>query len=234
MVTEGMQDQANPLRPSNSDATRQSLILAALDRFGRNGFDATSTREIAKLAKANIAAISYHFGGKEGLRKACASHVAAFIGGVLEPMLIPIADTGDELTPSAAEQRLVAVFGGMVRYMAANAEAQPVVRFVLRELMDPGPVFEALFAGVIRPMHIRICRLWSIATGADPDSAETRIATLALIGQVMYFRIARPVVLRRLDWSDIGPDEAEALAAILSRHVSGAVRAAREERGARS
>lgn len=229
-----MQSPADSFRSPNSDATRQSLILAALDRFGRNGFDATSTREIAKLAKANIAAISYHFGGKEGLRKACAGHVAAFIGGALAPMLGQVAETEADMTPAAAERRLAAVVGGMVRYMAANAEAQPVVRFVLRELMDPGPVFEALFAGVIRPMHMRICRLWAIATGTDPDAADTRIATLALIGQVMYFRIARPVVLRRLEWTDIGPDEAETLAAILSRHVAGAVRAAREDRGERS
>ena len=35
--------------------------------FGEKGFAATSIREIAALAGSNIASISYHFGGKEGL-----------------------------------------------------------------------------------------------------------------------------------------------------------------------
>ena len=33
----------------------------------------------------------------------------------------------------------------------------------------------------------------------------------ALIGQLIYFRLARPAVLRRMDWRDIGPAEGEAI-----------------------
>ncbi|MBN9445309.1 MAG: TetR family transcriptional regulator, partial [Bosea sp.] len=49
------------------EGTRQALIRAGLDLFGRNGFDATSTREIAQAAGVNSAGIAYHFGGKDGL-----------------------------------------------------------------------------------------------------------------------------------------------------------------------
>ena len=57
---------------SAADMTRDALVRAALKLFGRQGFDGTSTREIAAEAKANIGSIAYHFGGKEGLRAACA------------------------------------------------------------------------------------------------------------------------------------------------------------------
>ena len=60
-----------------SDATRAALVAAGLDLFGRRGFEATSTREIAAAAGVNLAAIAYHFGSKDGLRLACADFIAA-------------------------------------------------------------------------------------------------------------------------------------------------------------
>ena len=66
-------------RDGPSDSTPQSLVEAALRLFGLKGYDATSIREIASEAKANVASIGYHFGGKDGLRRACAEQVAATI-----------------------------------------------------------------------------------------------------------------------------------------------------------
>ena len=53
-----------------SEETRRAILQAGLEHFALIGFDATSTRAIAKSANANLSAISYHFGGKEGLYKA--------------------------------------------------------------------------------------------------------------------------------------------------------------------
>lgn len=43
------------------------ILQAAAKLFAKLGLDKCSTREIAKESKSNISAISYHFGGKEGL-----------------------------------------------------------------------------------------------------------------------------------------------------------------------
>ena len=61
--------------------------MAGIRLFGAKGFEATSTREIASAANANIASIAYHFGGKEGLRLACAEMVGQRIQGVVGPVL---------------------------------------------------------------------------------------------------------------------------------------------------
>ncbi len=71
------QEQPQP----SVEQTRAALIHAALQLFGSKGFDATSTREIAALAKANIGSIAYHFGGKEGLRLAAADYIVETIQG---------------------------------------------------------------------------------------------------------------------------------------------------------
>jgi AcrR family transcriptional regulator len=50
-----------------SEATRKALIEAATAVFADKGYERGSVRLITQRAKANQAAIAYHFGGKEGL-----------------------------------------------------------------------------------------------------------------------------------------------------------------------
>src|SRR5579862_9588675 len=57
---------AENLAPNRNDL-RLRLLEAAIDVFGRHGFDGASTRMLAKAAGVNLQAIPYHFGGKEGL-----------------------------------------------------------------------------------------------------------------------------------------------------------------------
>lgn len=53
------------------DETKVRLLKAAGDLFARKGFDGVSVKEIADAADANVALVSYHFGGKKGLYEAC-------------------------------------------------------------------------------------------------------------------------------------------------------------------
>src|SRR5262245_56133679 len=57
-----------------SDATRSRLIEAAGHVFAEQGFKATTVRDICAKAGANVAAVNYHFGGKEGLYNAVLRH----------------------------------------------------------------------------------------------------------------------------------------------------------------
>ena len=50
-----------------SELTRQALLDAATVVFADKGYEGGSVRLITQRAKANQAAIAYHFGGKEGL-----------------------------------------------------------------------------------------------------------------------------------------------------------------------
>ena len=45
----------------------ENILFAAEKLFAENGFEGTSTREIAKAANVNISMISYYFGSKEKL-----------------------------------------------------------------------------------------------------------------------------------------------------------------------
>lgn len=54
-----------------SDKTRDLLLDEARKHFCEKGFNGASVRDICDGAGANVSAIKYHFGGKEGLYREC-------------------------------------------------------------------------------------------------------------------------------------------------------------------
>lgn len=208
-----------PATPSESP-TRAALIEAALQLFGRKGYDGASTRQIAARAGANIAAIAYHFGGKEGLRMACVDALSARLDGILpgEAAVLPA-------TPTKARAALEAILRAAVHFMAEPGPAQDFAVFILREVTMSGPLVDAIYARIIGPRHRTLCRLWGIATGRDPESEEVRLAVFAMIGQAIYFRIGQPMILRRLDWAEIDAERADRIADLLTRNLRTALAA---------
>ena len=69
--------------------TKLALILAAGELFAEHGLDGGSVRDIIEKADANIAAVSYHFGGKEGLFIEAVLHAFTHGGKVSDSLAIP-------------------------------------------------------------------------------------------------------------------------------------------------
>lgn len=183
--------------------TRGDLARAALHLFGRYGYAGTSTRAIAQRAGTNVASIAYHFGGKAGLRAACVDFVA-------QNMAQNFARFDDQplpATPAEARAALHEVLRAFVGLMVGVPQSQDIVAFITRELSDPGDATERLFTTIFLPRHTRICALWAVATGAPPESDTVKLAVFGLIGQVVYFRLAQPLVMRRMGWDSLGPDQ---------------------------
>lgn len=215
---------------ASAEKTRAALIEAGLRLFGEKGFAATSTREIAAEAKANIGSIAYHFGGKDALRDACAAHIVETVAHVADPVLAAIPPPANR---EEAEAQFRVAAERMAGFLVAAPQVSSFVQFILREIQHPGRAFDILYAGLVEKVHRRLCAIWAAASGDDAEGEETKIAVFTLIGQTVYFRIAREAVLRRMGWREIGPAEAglitgavldNALAALAARRTS------REER----
>jgi hypothetical protein len=125
-----------------------------------------------------------------------------------------LASTGEPADPEAAREQLLAALERLVAFMVASPEAGVIVQFILRELSHPTAALDIIYEGVFEPTHRRLCRIWAAATGEGAESEHTKIAVFTMIGQVIYFRIGRTAVLRRMGWSDIGTQEASAIAAV--------------------
>ena len=193
---------------------RKALIDAALALFGDKGFDATTTRELAAMAGVNIALIAYHFGGKDGLRIACGQEIGRRIATVVGTPRPP-----QNLTSASALDQLEFIVRAISTFMHTAPEAQKMVSFMIPELIRGGPVLDAIYDTFISPKHAELCALWSIASGQDADSDKVRLSIFALIGQIAYFRLAKPVVLKKMGWDDIGPDEARQIGDLIATNL---------------
>lgn len=199
----------------SADQTRAALVRAALALFGSKGFTGTSTREIATLARANIGSIAYHFGGKEGLRLAAADHIVETIQTIAGQALGGFdAISEPASSPEAAQAQLHEALDRMVLFIVAQPEAGEIVQFLLRELSQPTAALDRIYSGVFEPVHRKLCLVWEAATGEPAESDRTKLAIFTLIGQVVYFRIGREAVRRRMGWDAIGPRQATLVTAV--------------------
>lgn len=205
-----------PPLTASAEATRQSLLHAALRLFGEKGYDATSTRELAAAAKANIGSIAYHFGGKAGLYWACGDFIIERMQPLIGASLAAIRDPR-HLPRAAARQLILALIQRFAAFLLADKDASLIAPFMLRELAHPGDVFDKIYSAAMQPAHERLCLLWEAATGETAENPETILTLFAMIGQVLYFRIAATAVKKRLGWGEIRAAEAEAVIAAVTR-----------------
>lgn len=199
--------------------TRARLVEAALDVFGHQGFEGATTREIARAAGANLAAIVYHFGSKEALYTAVAEHVVAQVSGRIAQPFAMVVQRIDTLGPAEAREALRTLVSTFIdSFIGGGEEAARWARFVVREQLDPTPAFDIIYAFMGR-MHEVATKLVAIATGSDPDSTETKLRAFTFIGQGMIFRIAQELVLRRLGLQALGDEERELIKRIVTGHI---------------
>ena len=195
--------------------TRQRLLEAAVDVFGRQGFEGASTREIAKAAKANLAAIVYHFGSKEALHVAAAEYISGRAVALVGPAL-SAANTPDAVaSPAAARAALITVFETYADILLGEREAERWARFIVREQMQPTAAFEVIYR-MIGGAHATCARLVAIVIGRDPEDETVRLMVFTLMGQILVFRVAHALVLRGMGWRTLG----ERQRAIIKRLVA--------------
>jgi len=194
-------------RGERGEETRQRLLQAAIDVFGRHGFEA-STRQLAAAAGVNLAAIPYHFESKHGLYLAAAEHIAGEIRSRLEPALACARAALAEPPPDAADARtlLADILEAFARMMVDDASAS-WARFVIREQMEPSDAFDRLHGGFIGPAFATLAPLIARITGGAAEDERVRLQVPQLIGQILVLRSARATILRELDWTAIGEAE---------------------------
>ena len=187
------------------------LLDTAIREFGAKGLDGASTRGIAAEAGTAMSAITYHFGGKDGLYLAAAAHIEQKMkdgmAAVLDARTALAADD-----PAAARAALHKLVADMAERMAGEASADWTL-FIIREQLAPGEAFERLYAGAMGELLRTMGELVCAATGLR-DQTVSRIAAMTIFGEVRGLRASRAMWLRLLDRSAFGADD---LVAIQSR-----------------
>ena len=167
------------------DATKSRLLESAGEEFADKGYEAATVRAICERAKANIAAVNYHYGDKQGLYVAAVleAHRCGMEGWVPE-------ENSEE--PAEALRLYIQHFLTHVLALRGEGWRQSLM---LRELSRPTIALEILVRDAIRP---RFDALLSILQRINPAWSGPQLWMIAfsIIGQCLHYRMGAPVTAR--------------------------------------
>jgi len=134
--------RSQPTRPA---PTRERLLDAAERLVGEHGFATTSLRAITEAAGANVAAVNYHFGSKDGLLRAV---VARAMEAVNAERLRLLKDMDE---PTAEDLVRAFVMTGVSVVERGGKRRAELARFLGRVMCEPDPAIRRLFADEVGP-----------------------------------------------------------------------------------
>ena len=185
------------------EATKESIMTAAMRLFAEKGLKLVTVREICQAAKVNVALVNYHFRNKNGLYQACVERLFH-------------ENTGDELcaldrSVSDARSWRTAVRGwifGVSRALRATQDGTALVAgFFRQEMINPSPMCDLLRERYVIPVQDSLLRLIAMAV---EDVHEQYHWVDAIWSQLCAYVLRdsswnplfRPVDVEAENWSD--------------------------------
>jgi AcrR family transcriptional regulator len=182
--------------------TRQRIIDAAIQLFADQGFDATSVRDITTAASCNVAAVNYHFGGKEKLYVEAARSLLGDIQGTR------MATLGDELRSPAMktlEDFLHSFARAFVGPLLSGPRSRVFMTWFAREMVDQRLAPEFFFDEFIKPfMDLALTGMRRFTQNSTPP--QQMLCLMSVVGQLMHIVKGLQVFARSANAPPFIPD----------------------------
>jgi len=166
------------------DDTRARILDAAGEIFSVKGFDDTTVREICSKARANIAAVNYHFRDKQSL------YLETVKEAHCRRCSVPDFGWDDSTSP---EQKLFDYILQMVQDMVDDAGPGWHVPLLMREMARPTQACEHLVREYISPKFKRLQGIVDEFLGPDAPQEQRHLFAFTIVGQCLVYRFHRPV-----------------------------------------
>jgi AcrR family transcriptional regulator len=168
--------------------TRERVLRAAAQLFADRGFKKVTVRDICRAARANVAAVNYHFGDKGGLYRE-----------VLQLAIETMRATNDAARVAGrgqpAEERLREYIRVSLCRATNSSSAHWISRLIYREMNDPTPAFDALVEQGIRPRLDDLTAIVAEMLGCAPDLPCVLQCVTSIHAQWMLF-VPNPIAAR--------------------------------------
>jgi AcrR family transcriptional regulator len=211
-----------PLAAAGTDstgATRAALIEAASPMFADHGFEATRIRDIADKARANVAAINYHFGSKMGLYQ-------AVLKAQSEQMIANFPLQTPEVEKASPEERLQWLVKNILRRVLGSTEKDRPTRMCVREFVEPTEALDYLVKETVAAQHAITHSVVRAVAGRELPEDELSRHAISLVSQCIYYGLAEPMLTRLGVQIPRSEEEIDALAAHIVRFSLAGIRAA--------
>jgi TetR/AcrR family transcriptional regulator, regulator of cefoperazone and chloramphenicol sensitivity len=176
---------ARALQRVEVDLTRDKILEAAGQVFADRGYHAATVRDVCRLAGANVAAVNYHFRDKLGLYQEVLQQSAR---GAKKGMTAALESEGspEEILRAVVKARLQSLFG--------DARHDWQFRIMLHEVTQPTPVMARVVEEIMKPIYARMLALIGQILGLPPDHDKTRLCQQSIMGQILLYPLAWPLL----------------------------------------
>ena len=172
--------------------------------FADRGFKKVTIREICRAARANVAAVNYHFGDKSGLYRE-----------VLQLAIETMRATNDAARAAGkglpVEERLRQYINVSLCRAMSSGNANWISRLVHREMSDPTPTLDTIVDQAIRPRVDDLMEMVAEMLGCELDDARVSQCMTSIHAQWIMF-VPNPIASRFRAKLRLRADDAPALA----------------------
>ncbi len=199
--------------------TQQRLLEAAGEIFATRGFRAATVREICQRAGANIAAVNYHFGDKEGLYFAVLKSCSEAALKKYPPTL--------GLKPTATgEERLLAFVRSLLLRIFDEGRPSWHSKLIAHEMAEPTKALAALIDKVYAPALKQLEMIVRDLASRPASVAVVRQCLFSILGQCLYFQNSRPAIQHIHPEQGFAPADLERLAKHITQFSLAGIRQA--------
>jgi AcrR family transcriptional regulator len=191
-------------RRISPDETRERIIHAAGEVFGRHGFDGTTIRQITKRAEVNVAAVNYHFRDKAELYVRVLREAK---GLCTEVALRELREDLDN-----PEEQLRSFIFGFVRSLLDPARPAWHLQVITQEMMRPTPALDLLVREMTEPIFRRMREVIGAVAGVKLPGTELDMLASSILGQCLFYVRSRAMLERLAPELSQGPDRIERIA----------------------
>ena len=176
---------ARPVAREDGAQTKQQLLEVAGRVFAERGYVYATSKEICERANANIAAVNYHFGGKDGLYAAVLEEAHARLVSI---------DIVTEITQSAASgpDKLRLLLRKIVSEVAKRDEGAWELRVLSRELMAPTSLMDNMMKNQVMPKAKLVTGMIGDILGVPPTHPAVSRSTVSIVGPCLFMLLASP------------------------------------------
>jgi AcrR family transcriptional regulator len=164
--------------------TRDRLRAVATAMFAERGFRKVTVREICHAARANVAAVNYHFGDKLGLYLAIVQDGIA----IMRESNQLAEEAGRGLPPDARLRAFLRVFLSRVAGSDMADKGSWISQIMSREMEEPTPALDLVIKDVLEPRLAYLGAAIAELLGCPISDNRVKRCFASIQGQCLIYR----------------------------------------------